>query len=160
MSSFLAGLPVKTEEGAIHEGSALDRYLTVRHSGLANIGIYDPSWPISGDLTEGRPVELVIVATHFQWLRYPVIAFELGRIGTWRGIVTDPRWSAQEAAYRASRPNLFHRRGKKRSWILVSTPIGHMLMNPAEIRREIGFNVVAGDILLWQDARFDLYAVV
>ena len=160
MSSFLAGLPIKTQDGTIHEGSALDRYLTVRHSGLANIGIYDPSWPISGDLTEGMKAELIIVATHFEGLRYPVIAFDLGCIGTWRGIVADPRWCAQECAYRVSRPNLFHKRGKKRSWVLVATPIGHMLMNPAEVKREIGFNVVAGDILLWQDARYDLFAVV
>lgn len=160
MNAFMAGLPLRAENGAMHEGSTLDRYLTVRHSGLANICVYDPSWPISGDLTEGRPVELIILATHFQWLRYPTIAYELGRIGTWRGIVSDPRWSAWDYDFRISRPNLFRQKGKRRSWVLIDTPIGHMLLNPAEIKHEIGFNVEAGDILLWQDARFDLYAVV
>lgn len=160
MNKFMAGLALKTEDGEIHEGSTLDRYLTVRHSGLASICVYDPSWPISSDLTAGRPVELIIVATHFQWLRYPTVAYELGRIGTWRGIVDDPRWSACTHDFRISRPNLFRKQGKKRSWVLVSTPIGHMLLNPAEIKREIGFSVEAGDILLWQDARYDLYAVV
>jgi hypothetical protein len=160
MEGYLTALPIKNEIGAMHEGSVLDRLLSVRHSGRTALSIYDPAWPISTDLREAIRYDMLVVATHFRLLRYPLKPSEIGRLGTWRGTVLDPHWQAPEESYRYFRPNLYRKNGKRRAWLLVAMPIGNVLMHPEEVKETIGFPVIEGDILQWQDARYDLYAIV
>ena len=157
---YLSGQLVVNRAGQMHEGSVLDRVLTVQHSGRTNFEVCDPSWPISTEVAEGQRYELLIVATHFQKLIYPQQPFEGIKLGIWRGKVIQAGWSAPQG-FRYFRPQLFRRQGgKRRTWALLATNIGRMLVNPREIKEWIGFDVEAGDYLLWETSRFDLYGVL
>ena len=156
---FLSGQLVVNRAGRVHDGSILDRLLTVQHSGRTNFEVCDPSWPISTEIAEGQRYELLIVATQFQKLIFPTQPFEGVKLGVWRGKVIQASWSAQED-FRCARPQLYRRQGgKRRTWAILATNIGRMLVNPREIKEWIGFDVEAGDYLLWETSRFDLYGV-
>ena len=159
-NNFLDGQLIMNRPGSTHEGSILDRVLTVQHSGRTNFEVTDRSWPISAEVAEGQRYELIIVATHFQKLIYPQQPFEGVKLGIWRGKVIEVHWSPKQK-FRLSRPQLFKRKGgKPRTWAVVATNIGRMLVNPQEIKEWIGFNIEAGDYLLWESSRFDLYGVI
>ncbi len=157
---YLSGQLVYNRAGRIHEDSVLDRILTVQHSGRTNFEVCDPSWPISTEVAEGQRYELLIVATNFQKLIFPTQPFEGVKLGVWRGKVIQAGWSAQQD-FRYSRPQLYRRKGgKRRTWAMLATNIGRMLVNPREVKEWIGFDVEAGDYLLWESSRFDLYGVL
>src|SRR5262249_26434286 len=142
------------------EDSIVDRTLTLRHSGRTLIEIYDPSWPISTDIVAGRSYQVLLVATNCVGLHLPILPFEGVKLGIWRGKILSVPWYASESGFRTARPSLYRLHGKRRAWVLVSTQIGPMLMNPLEVRVAMHFAPKAGDILQWESSRFDLYAVV
>jgi hypothetical protein len=157
---FLIGDLIQNQDGHIHEDSVLDRLLTVRHSGRTTIEVYDPSWPISTTIHTGKNYEMILVATKFKVLMYPLSPFEGVKMGIWRGRITEVHWQAPTDEYPCARAGLYRKRGgERRSWTVLATQIGEVLVNPTEIKTIIGFNVEPGEILQWEAARFDLYAV-
>lgn len=69
----------------------------------------------------------------------------------WHGVVVDPHWSASTEQYNQARPELY-----EQDWILLSMPLGEMLLSPGEMIA----SAIQGDIVVWENARLDLYAVV
>jgi hypothetical protein len=156
----LTGLLVMNKDGSIHEDSIVDRVLTLRHSGRTLMEIYDPSWPISTNIVTGHTYQMILVVTNCVGLHLPILPFEGVKLGIWRGKVLQSPWYAPEDGFRVARPSLYRLHGKRRAWVLVATQIGPMLLNSFEVRRAMTFSPKVGDILQWESARFDLYAVV
>jgi hypothetical protein len=151
MQDFIGGMLESNEDGASYEGEVFDRFLRLRHGSGVELSIFDMEEPISGDLPTGEPYEMILVAALPGPVRHWSEEPWAPASGRWRGTVADACWRVPEGRYQRSRPELY-----AREWVLLSTPLGHLLMNPDEISAPLA----AGDLLAWQDPRLDLYAVI
>jgi hypothetical protein len=152
MSCFVSGVLEQNEDGATYEGIVYDRFLMLRHANGKQLLIFDMTEPISADLAVGRRYTVVVVAAIPGSVQH--LSREsptLRQANGWQGVVVDPQWSASSETYRQVRPELY-----QQDWLLLSTPIGEMLMSPGEIAAQAN----QGDIIVWENARFDLYAIV
>jgi hypothetical protein len=150
LGNFITGLLERNEDGATYEGVVYDRFLTLRHGNGQVLSIFDMGEPISTNLPTNEIYEMVLVAAvpgdiQFFPARPPTST------GDCHGIVIETAWNATKGSYRRDRVELYGR-----EWMLLATPLGHLLMNPTEI----GVLISVGGFVQWKDPRLDLYAVV
>lgn len=144
------GILERNENGATYEGIVYDRFLTLHHANGRILSIFDMGEPISTGLRTNKIYEMVLVAS----IPEDVEVFSTcpsPATSTWQGIVVDMAWKAARGSFSRERKGLYGR-----EWICLATPLGNLLMNPAEI----GAPINAGNCVQWKDPRLDLYAVI
>lgn len=158
MSDFITGTLEQNEVGSNYEGVIYDRYLLIRLENGQSLVIFDMKHGeelLSTSLQIGETYTFVLVPlinslemipkTHFHSTIDVDDPDEL-----WQGEIIDLHWKAPQK-YRIAHLGLH-----KYEWIVVSTPIGNLLMDTDDVRLPIS----VGTILQWEPGRLDLYAVV
>jgi hypothetical protein len=151
MESFITGVLVTNQAGAIYEGRVYDRFLQLRLMDGKVLEVFDPFEPISTGITTGEIYEFILssLAKSVRYFPQGVLPPPL-QTDLWQGTIIQANWRFIKEDYRRT-----HSFAKEREWILLSTAEGRLLMNP----KEIGTQVRPGDIIQWQNLRFDLCAI-
>lgn len=151
MAAFISGLLEANEPGATYMGTVYDRFLTLRHPTGKILTIFDMH-AISTELLSGTTCELMVRATLWRSLRYHRNPTSAPRTTVWVGEVASLDWKPpKDACYQFVNPELF-----ATEWVIVTTPLGQLLMSP----EEIGQTLDVGGVLEWEGERLDLLAVI
>ena len=158
MNTFITGKLEQNNAGATYEGEVYDRNLLVQLPDNQLLAIFDMRAdvePLSSTLSEGEIYTFILVP----FTGGVIIAAPSKRLtsinvadvdGLWQGEIVDLHWKAPQK-YRLSRSSIY-----KYEWILLSTPIGHILMDTDDVRLPVN----VGTILQWKRGRLDLYGIV
>ena len=151
MERFITGVLVTNKAGAIYQGRIYDRFLQIRLMDGQVLEVFDPFEPISTDISTGEIYEFILSSLAKSIRCFPQgVLPPSSQTNLWQGTVVQANWRFVKEDYR--RIQSF---AKEREWILVSTAEGRLLMNP----KDIGIQVRPGDIIQWQNLRFDLCAI-
>ena len=150
MEDFITGVLVQNEEGATYEGTVYDRFLQLRLKQGQVLSIFDPPVPISTNLLVNEVYQMVLAVLAISVTPAAENPSEL-KADEWEGTIAELDWKVPQERYRSARPSL-----SSRSWVLVTTSLGQLLIN----RKEITSPISVGERVRWENIRFDLYAVI
>jgi len=150
MGAFIKGVLVENADGATYQSKVYDRFLKLHLANGQDVSIFDTFGPLSSSLSSGERYEMILeaLATSVHYGRSTPLDV---KTPTWQGVIIEPRWRAPEDQYRLSATELY-----TREWVLVSTSIGALLMNPKVFHTPIS----PQEEVLWDTIRLDLLAVV
>ncbi len=155
---FIKGIVVENRPGATYRGKVYDRSLRIAHDSGVEISILDdsyPSLPISDEVQPGQVYEFLVMAA----VGTPTTCSpaELPYNGNEYGIIAQLSWHPPADPglfFRWYGPRLYHNAG---AFVLVETPIGHVLFGPDEICCHP--TVRTGWYAYWQPTRLELLAI-
>jgi hypothetical protein len=151
MEGFVTGVLAENKAGATYEGVIYDRFLRLHLMAGQVLEVFDPFEPISTDLPTGEIYKFILssLAKSVRYFPREVLPPPL-QTDLWQGTVIETNWRFRREEYSGIRSSAY-----EREWVVLSTAEGRLLMNP----KEIGTQVYPGDIIQWQNLRFDLYAI-
>ena len=158
MAQFVYGRLVENRPGAVYQDLIWDRWLLLRHASGKELRVFDFE-STSSEIPEDVECELVVSPTVFRSLRLvdDVLTDDL----QWSCEIIALAWMASEGGFDRFAASLYQNRGgEKITWALMETGLGQMIALEDELNQELNQNVKVGDIVTWQKARFDLYAIL
>lgn len=155
--NFVKGVVLSNEVGTEYDDIIFTRWLELQCVNNFIINIFDQSKPISNNLIAGNTYELVLVASVLREVKFfeDSLPFSDFASNVWAGVIVEFPWKASENIFKQSRKGLFS--GK---WILVSTEIGYILLDPNNLTEQEQVNLKKGDCLQIIDTRWDLFAII
>jgi len=160
LANFIVGTVENIEVKGIYQESVFDADLKLRHSSGYELTIFDGIHQLSQELSLGEVYEVLLVplvVTQANYFSSPIANPDSGL----NGLIIELKWSPRSLSYKFSVPELYQDyHGNDRTWILVQTSFGDVIISHSEIKEKVQGNIDVGGFLQWQASRLDLYAVV
>ena len=151
MGAFVTGSAEAVIDAAIEENIVYARIVSLYVTNVQMLDIWDDYPPLSGEMAVGQSYEVVVVMTRGSASVVDAQSVAPPGGGHWQGMVVRPNWRAARGVYHHARPELF-----AHEWALIETPVGQMLMRPADLPAHAD----EGTRIRTPSARLDLYAIV
>lgn len=139
-------------ESSYYQGSAFNYIIKLRLRDGTSLDLFDYKWPLCAEkLTIGESYHFVI----FAFLPKPFQHYRgspLNRDTNLRqATVLHPYWTAPKVAMRCDSLN------REQEWVVVDIGAGEMLLEPHLFKAR---PVSTGDVVTWDQARYDLLGVL
>ncbi len=151
MGAFVTGRAEAVVDAAIEENTVYTRLVSLRMTSGQMLDVWDEHPLISRGMAIGESYQVIIVMTRATVSVVDALPDAPQADDRWQGVIVRTDWRAAREAYRHARPDLF-----AHEWALIDTPVGQMLMQPADLPPRTG----VGAHFRTLKARFELYAIV